>query len=201
MSVYPLMLDGASLEALIVGGGAVAARKTASLLAAGALVRVVAPEVDPAIASSAGPRLTIERRRYDSRDIGTAMFIVAATSSREVNLAVARDAHDRGRLVTVVDAPDEGNCTSPATHREGDLVIAVSAGGVPPVAARVRDCIAARYGHRYSVAVAELGALRSRFLAADDREGWRRLVDGVIDERFCETVERGELAERIAAWA
>ena len=200
MSAYPVMLDGAALEALIVGGGAVAARKTASLLAAGASVRVVAPEIDAAIASSVGPRLTIERRAYDSRDIGSAMLVVAATTSRGVNAAVARDARARGRLVTVADAPEEGNCTAAATHRDGDLVIAVSAGGVPPVAARIRDCIAARYGSRYSVAVTELGALRSRLLGSGDRDRWHRFVDDVIDERFCETVERGELAERMAAW-
>jgi len=200
VSAYPVMLDGASLEALIVGGGSVAARKSASLLAAGATVRVVAPEIDPAIAASAGPRLTIERRSYAAADIGNAMLVIAATSSRDVNARVARDARDRGRLVNVVDAPEDGNCVSPATHRVGELVIAVSAGRVPPVAARVRDCIAARFGDRYALAVAELGALRSRLLAHGEREQWRRFADDVIDDRFCETVERGNLAERMAAW-
>ena len=200
MSAYPVMLDGVSLEALIVGGGRVAARKSASLLAAGASVRVIAPEIDAAIDSAAGPSLTIERRTYVQGDIGDAMLVIAATSVREVNARVARDARAGGRLVIVADAPEEGNCTTPATHRAGDVVIAVSTGGVPPVAARIRDCIASRYADRYAAAVAELGELRSRLLAAGDREGWRSVVDRVIDDGFCETVERGELAERMAAW-
>ncbi len=200
MSAYPVMLDGASLQALVVGGGAVAARKCASLLAAGATVRVIAPDVDAAIASSVGPRLVIEQRPYASGDIGDETLVIAATSSRAVNARVGQEAQARGRLVTVVDAPHEGNCTSPATHRDGDLLIAVSAGGVPSAAARIRDCIATRYARPYAAAVSELGALRSRFLAAGDRDGWRRAVDDLIDERFCETVERGELPERMAAW-
>src|SRR5699024_1461921 len=119
---------------------------------------------------------------------------------RDVNARVGRDARARGRLAIVVDAPDEGNCTSAATHRAGDIVIAVSAGGVPPIASRIRDRIAARFAEPYAHAAAELAALRARFLDAGDRDGWREVVDTVIDTRFCEAVERGELADRMAAW-
>ena len=45
MSELPLMLHGEAIEALIVGGGAVAARKARALLAAGAHVRIVASEL------------------------------------------------------------------------------------------------------------------------------------------------------------
>jgi hypothetical protein len=33
-----------------------------------------------------------------------------------------------------------------------------------------------------------------------DRDGWARVVDSVIDETFCETVERGELVARLSSW-
>ena len=200
MSAYPLMLEGASLRALVVGGGSVAARKTRALLAAGASVRLVAPAMDPTLDDESRPKLSIERRAYVSDDIGDAMLVIAATSSRDVNAQVGRDARARGRLVTVVDAPEESNCSSPATHRAGDVVIAVSAGGVPTIAARIRDCIAARYTEPYAAAVAELSVLRSRFLGSGDRETWTRIVDTVIDQHFCEAVERGELADRMAPW-
>lgn len=200
MSAYPLMLDGASLRALVVGGGSVAARKTRALLAAGASVRLVAPAIDPALEDAVRPELSIVRRAYVADDIGDALLVIAATSSREVNAQVGRDARVRGRLVNVVDAPEEGNCSSPATHRAGDVVIAVSAGRVPTIAARIRDCIAARYAEPYAAAAAELGALRSRFLGSGDRESWSRIVDTVIDQHFCEAVERGELAARMAPW-
>src|SRR5688572_10477426 len=160
MSGYPIVLDGASLRALVVGGGAVATRKVRGLLASGAAVRVVAPDIDLALRELAGSGLAIEERPYRGEDIGDALFVVAATASRSVNARVAADARARGRLINVADAPEEGNCVTAAVHRAGDLLVAVSAGGVPAVAARVRDCIAARFGARYATAVERLSQLR-----------------------------------------
>ena len=194
------MLDGASLRALVVGGGPVAARKTRALLAAGASVRVIAPSIDASLVEVEGAQLSLIRREYESADIGDALLVIAATSSREVNARVAHDAKARGRLVNVADMPDEGNCTTAATHRAGDVVIAVSTGRVPGAAARIRDCIAQRFAEPYAAAVAELTALRSQFLASGDRDGWRRLLDTAVDQHFCEAVDRGELASRMAAW-
>jgi precorrin-2 dehydrogenase/sirohydrochlorin ferrochelatase len=194
------MLDGTAMTVLVVGGGAVAGRKTRALLDAGATVRLVAPRIDPALRSLDVTRLSLEVRNYSTEDIGDAMLVIAATSSREVNARVALDARNRGRLVNVVDAPDDGNCTVPATHRAGDLVIAVSAGGVPSVATRIRDSIAARYDDAYAAAVAQLGAMRASLLASGERARWTELVDNVIGDDFCEVVERGELDDRVAAW-
>ena len=47
---YPLMLDLTGRRAVVVGGGRVALRRAQALLAAGALVHVIAPRVDPALA-------------------------------------------------------------------------------------------------------------------------------------------------------
>ena len=200
MSAYPVMLDGGSLRALVVGGGRVATRKVRGLVEAGASVRVVAPEIDAELERGGNTKLRIERRAYAPEDIGDAMIVFAATSSRDVNARVGRDARARGCLVDVVDAPEEGTFTSPATHRAGDLVIAVSAGGVPRVAGRVRDCLASRFSTPYGSAVAELSELRARLLRADTRDEWARVSDAVIGSDFCETVERGELSARLASW-
>src|SRR5262249_28178133 len=47
---YPLMLDLTGRPVVIVGGGRVALRRAQGLLAAGALVHVIAPQVDPVLA-------------------------------------------------------------------------------------------------------------------------------------------------------
>ena len=200
MSVYPLMVEGASLRALVVGGGPVGVRKARGLLDAGATVRLIAPDIDPAVAELDPARLTVEQRTFHADDIGDATLVIAATSSRQVNSDVAREARNRGRLVNVVDAPAEGNCTTPAVHRAGDLVIAVTAGGVPAVAARVRDAIAARYSARFADAVVALSELRSELIGTGRRERWSALSASVVDADFCETVERGTLGERLAQW-
>ena len=61
---YPVVLRVAGRRVLVVGGGAVAARKVAGLADAGALVTVVAPTVDPSIEAIPGVR--VERRPYRS---------------------------------------------------------------------------------------------------------------------------------------
>ena len=71
-------MDVVGRPCLVVGGGPVAARKVATLVEAGALVTVVAPDVVEAIASptpGAGPMtdqaagtVTIDRRRYRAGD-------------------------------------------------------------------------------------------------------------------------------------
>ncbi|HJU88123.1 MAG TPA: bifunctional precorrin-2 dehydrogenase/sirohydrochlorin ferrochelatase [Gemmatimonadaceae bacterium] len=202
MSAYPLMLDGTSLEALVVGGGAVAARKVGALLDAGATVRVVAPDVSRELRELQSPdvRLTIAERSYTSEDIATAMLVIAATGDRAVNARVARDARARHRLVNVADAPNEGNCVTAAVHRAGDLVVAVTAGGVPSAAARVRDLVADRVDGRYGGAIAELGELRSRLLAVGNREQWRRASEELVGESFCAWVEDGTFVARVRAW-
>ena len=53
MSAYPVMVEGAAIAALVVGGGRVGTRRALALAGAGARVRVVAPEfADPLNSSS-----------------------------------------------------------------------------------------------------------------------------------------------------
>lgn len=200
---YPLMLDGSAIDAVIVGGGRVAARKTAALLAAGARVRLIAPRLDDtceALVAAHAERAATVRRAYRSGDIGDALLVVAATDDRAVNALVAREARALRRLVNVTDASEEGNCLTPATHRAGALTIAVSAGGAPGAAARIRDAIAARFDSRYGDAVAALGALRARVLRERGAEAWRRASATLAGVDFCESVETGTLRARIAQW-
>jgi siroheme synthase-like protein len=200
VSGYPIVLDGSTLDALVVGGGKVATRKVRGLLASGAAVRVVAREVDSALREMSDPRLTIEQRDYAGDDIGDALLVVAATSARDVNARIAADARARGRLINVADAPEEGNFVTAAVHRAGELIVAVTAGGVPAAAARVRDCIGARFGARYAAAVRQLSELRSATLAAGDRAGWGRMLDALVGDDFCEVVEGDRFMERVARW-
>jgi siroheme synthase-like protein len=202
VSELPLMLHGDAIEALIVGGGAVAARKARALLAAGALVRIVATELgaDVRALAQSHDRLHLEERPYESADIGNAQLVIAATSDRATNRRVADDGHAAHRLVNVADDPARGNCRTTATFRSGDLVIGISAGGVPSAAARIRDSLGARYDARYGNAVAALASLRRRLIDAGASDEWNRAAESLIDDRFCERVESGTLESEAARW-
>src|SRR6185503_14991226 len=107
----PLVLAGASVEALVVGAGRVALRRTQTLLEAGAAVRVVAPDIAQGFFELAARHqpLTVIREEYTPGCIGNAHLIIAATGDATVNARVASDAIARRRLVNVVDAPELGN--------------------------------------------------------------------------------------------
>ena len=200
MSDFPVALHGERISALIVGGGAVATRKALALAEAGATVRVVALSVSTELEAAAqSHRLSILKGAYAPDQIGSATLVIAATDSREVNSRVAVDAHERGKLVNVADFPDEGNFHTMALHRSGDVTIAVSSGGVPGAAARIRDAIAERFDGRYERAVSALRGLRTRLIANGSGE-WRDAAPKLIGDDFCHSVKDKSFAKKVESW-
>ncbi len=140
---YPVVLRLAGRRVLVVGGGAVAARKAQGLLAAGARVTVVAPLVAPEMAALA-PELTIEARPYRAGDVGGFHLVLTATDDGAVQQQVYDDAEAAGVWVNAADDPARCSFTLPAIARDGPVVIAVSTQGASPaLAGGLRDRIAA----------------------------------------------------------
>jgi siroheme synthase-like protein len=200
MSDFPISLHGERITALVVGGGSVGTRKALALAEAGAQVRVVSPVVTAELEEAERlRRIAIVREAYHKDQLDRATLVVAATNSREVNAQIAIDASSRGKLVNITDHPDEGNFHTMALHRSGDVTIAVSSGGVPGAAARIRDAIAERFDGRYERAVSALRGLRSRLIAGGD-DRWRAAAPKLIDDDFCNSVEDGSFTEKVDSW-
>ena len=203
MSGYPVVLEGSTIVAVVIGGGAVALRKATALLESGARVHVVAPDVHPDLTRLADARpglLRVTSDSYRATYLADATLVVAATGDGAVNSQVAADARERGALVNVVDAPSLGNFITPAVHRSGEVLVAVSAGGAPKAAVRIRDAIALTIDARYADAVRELTALRRSLLDAGNRERWTEASSVLVGERFCEQVESGDFVTKVAEW-
>jgi len=201
VSGLPILIEGTALRALVVGGGAVAARKAAALAAVGAAVRVVAVSAGDEMRALADThRVVLTERAYAESDIGDALLVVAATDERSVNAGIAEHARAANRLVNVADLPESGSFATMAAHRAGSLVIGVSAGGVPGAAARIRDAIALRFDERYAHAIGRLAELRRSLLDRHDGATWRNFSAEVLDERFCDAVEQGALDAQVKPW-
>jgi precorrin-2 dehydrogenase/sirohydrochlorin ferrochelatase len=196
------MLEGNAIEALIVGGGPVAARKARGLVDAGATVRVVARDVCAELAALATTcaSVSVSQKPYAHDDIAGATLVFAATDDAALNEAVGAEARARGLLVNVADAPERGTFVTPAVHRSGDIVVAVTAGGVPTAARRIRDAIAPAIDARYASAVASLAALRRALLASGRRDRWREAAGALTGADFSAQIESGSFAEQVARW-
>ena len=140
--------------ALVVGGGAVALRRARLLSEAGFKLVVVAPVVDEALRTLTS--VSLIEREFAEPDIDLQAFslVLACTDNREVNALVGRLARARRIPVVVADAREESTFFTPATIREGDLVVAVSTGGASPELAReVREQVATALGTNLSARV------------------------------------------------
>jgi len=200
VSDFPIALHGERISAVVFGGGAVGTRKALALADAGASVVVVSPTVTTEIEEAERlRRITVVRESYKREQLERATLVIAATDSREVNAQIAVDANARGKLVNITDYPDEGNFHTMAVHRSGDITIAVSSGGVPGAAARIRDAIAERFDARYEQAVSVLRGLRSDSIKRGD-DTWRTASNNLLGEDFCESVENGSFKEKMDSW-
>ncbi|GAA2990988.1 uroporphyrinogen-III C-methyltransferase [Microbacterium terrae] len=139
-----LSLSGRSV--VMVGGGAVTARRLERFLADGARVRVVAPEVGGDVARLiAEHRLVWTRRRFRAADVTGAWLVHTATGDPRTDDAVF--AACERRQTPCVNAADgaHGSARLAAETRSGDVVVGVvsDASVDPRRAARLRDAIGA----------------------------------------------------------
>ena len=135
-----LRLDGR--RAVVIGGGRVAQRRVPALLAAGAEVVLVSPEVTPALEDlAAREELTWERRPYRDGDCDGAWLVEACTDDGKVNVAVAAEAEERRIWCVRADDAQASAAWTPAGGRVGETTVGVLAGGDPRRAAGVRDAV------------------------------------------------------------
>lgn len=179
VSLFPMFVKLAGRACLVVGAGAVGEAKIQSLLPTGASIRVVAPSATPAVAKWAvAGQIAWDARDFVPTDLDGALLVIVATSSREVNDLVFREAQKRGVLCNAVDDPERCDFYYPAVIRRGSLQIAISTEGrSPALAQRLRREIETQFGVEYADWVERIGRERKQLLASElDREDRRRLL-------------------------
>lgn len=171
-----LKLEGRSC--LVVGAGVIGEPKIESLLTAGASVRVIAPRVAATVAEWARAGAIVwEAREFNEADLDGVFLVIAATSSRDVNGAIFREAHQRNILCNVVDDPEFCDFYYPAVVRRGDLQLAISTNGrSPALAQRIRRELEVQFGPEYGAWLEELGNIRQQLFASGMNPDERRRV-------------------------
>jgi len=166
-SLFPMFVKLTARKCLVVGGGPVAEGKVEGLLASGATVVLVAPEVTEKIARwNDQGRLTWHSRQFQPSDLEGAFLVVAATGLPAVSESLFREAEARGILCNAVDEPERCHFYYPAIVRRGPLQIAISTGGLSPaLASRLRAELEEQFGPEYERWLQKLGAMRRALFA------------------------------------
>lgn len=162
MSGYPILFNVAQRPVLIVGGGAVAARKAAALLQADARVTIISPALHE------NARALLSRIRWIEVRYSTAhlhdvrpVLIFAATNQADVNRQVIADARAANVPVNAVDDAAEGDFSSMYAVERAPLTIALATGGQSPALLRhAAQHAEAAFGDEWGVLAGWLGELR-----------------------------------------
>jgi len=134
---FPAFLDLHGRSCLVVGGGDVAFRKVRLLTAAGAVIRIVSPDISQDLikySDDKGHQLVV--RGFRPSDVLGHWLIVSATGDPVVEQSVFESATDAGIFCNGVD--NVANCSyiTPAIVDRSPIVVAISSGGAAPVLAR-----------------------------------------------------------------
>ena len=122
-------------EILVVGGGAVAERKIATLLGCGSRVKMVSPDATENLAELAREGVVVwERRAASGEDFASHMFAILAVP-RETTGALAALARAKHCAVDICSGADAGDFALCAQFASDGLFVGVSGGGRDPVAA------------------------------------------------------------------
>lgn len=186
MRYFPIFVDLEGRDVLIAGGGEKALQKLRLLGKSTARIRVVAEEIDEAIAALAGVSpLHLERRPFAVSDLAGAAIVFAASDDADADRAVADAARAQGIPVNVVDAPAESTFIMPAIVDRDPVVVAIGTEGTAPILAReIKAKIEAWLPAGFGQVAERARDLRRRVqeTVADSvarRRLWERLLHGV----------------------
>jgi len=191
MNYLPIFYNISGKKCLVVGAGAIAARKAELLLKAGGELRIVAIEISERIHElAASHSLELLQREFSAADIDGVACVIAATDNDVLNREISALAQARGIPVNVVDNPELCSFIMPSMIDRDPVQIAISTGGVSPVLARMlrsklESCIPGAYG--------ELAKLADEF-----RQPVKQVLPNVdVRRRFWESVLDGQVAELV----
>lgn len=171
--ILPVALDVENRAVLVVGGGAVAARKAAAFLTSGALVTVVSPDL-----AANFPPVSHRAKKYESADLEGFSLVCACTNQQEINAEIASDARAQKIWCNIADAPQNSDFHTCAVVRREEIAIGVSTSGLSPVLSRhlmsrIESCIGPEYGQLLEMVrplnmeTAQRGAFWRSLLASD----------------------------------
>ena len=194
MRLYPINLDIDGKPCVVIGGGEVALRKIRGLLAAGARVKVIAPEVCAEVEELARRgEITLTRENFSEDMLGDELILIAATDNPEVN---RRAACAKNILVNVVEGAG-GNFNVPSTIRRGELLLTISTGANSPAFSKfIRQMLEAELDENFGAGLEIISRWRRELKRRLPNHTQRKIFwQMVLTQETWQLLKQGQLNE------
>ncbi len=127
----PITLRVDQLNALVIGGGAVATRKVLDIHHKFKSVHVIAPNISDEIKKL--QHVICEYREYEKGDLEGVNVLYSAVNDPDVSEKIYTDLQQYPSIVSnFVDKPDYCDFYTPCMIQKDDLIISLSSGGKAP---------------------------------------------------------------------
>lgn len=191
----PLFIDTSGWQVLVIGGGAVGARKAAELAAGGAAVTLLSPRCDEAVwrrVPHTWRQETFDPARPES--LGGFRLVIAATDDKELNRQIARLAREQNLLCNAASAASAGNVILPGVVKSGGITLAITSGGQTPfLTSRLKAEIAPLLAAYDEATIERLGTVRRVIIT-------RWAADAAMKKRLLHKLANISTAEFNALW-
>lgn len=198
MNYFPLFADLNNRPVLVVGGGAVAARKVSLLLKANAEVRIVAQKLNAELtALLQQQRIIWLGKAFHADQVRSVFFVIAATDDEQLNHRVFVVAESQQKLVNVVDDQEHCSFIFPSIIDRSPIQVAISSGGAAPVLARLlREKLEALLPQHLG-AMAEISGkwrhkVKSKLKTITER---RRFWESLFNGRFAQLLKNRQIEQ------
>ncbi len=193
--LIPVMLRLTGRTCVIIGGGAVAARKAAALLEAEARVTIISPVLHPTLQTQ--DEITLLNQPYSPGILADLkpFLVFAATDNPAINQQAASEAHQLGALVDTVDSADNADFMNMSVLRRGAITIALSTGGASPaLTAHLREKVSAAIGDEYAVLTDWMAGARPQVkTTVNDQQNRQNLWHDILNSPILEHLHLGHL--------
>ncbi len=194
---YPIMLNLVGKVCVVVGGGQIATRKITSLLAHGAQIVVVSPNLTPTLQRLVAEKIIEWRPQVYATGILNKYkptLVFAATDRPAVNRIVAEDTQSIGAWVNVVDGETDSDFSNMISLSRPPLKIGISTGGASPALAKhLRHKLNELIGDEYHILAQWLGDLRDALQDSTTTQAERAAIyDQILESKIPELLQAGQ---------
>ncbi len=211
MDIFPISLKLQQQHCLLVGGGRIAYRKALLLHRAGAVIDVIAPEIDNDLLQLVQDRQGQHYAMGFDPAFALAHYrlVIAATNDALVNQQVFITCEAQNILVNSVDDPPHCRFMVPAIVDRSPLLIAIATNGASPVLARqIRTQLESTIPSAMGQLVKFSGQWRARVKAKISNPDQRRVfwedvyASGIKEQIFQGNQSHAEqlMAQALAGW-